>query len=193
MTEKYTSWGEKNAMRKMIREDLDACAGSSIGKRLSTMLFDAGFKAVRKYRLANVLYYKYKLRILPRWLRYRNRVKYSVDIDFRARIGGGFRLIHGIGVVIGYDVQIGRNVSLYQGVTLGGNNNRTATRDGNVFSQPWLSDNVQVFANCTVIGPVYIGKNSQIGAGTVLTKDVPENCVAYCKRETAIKERVQNT
>lgn len=189
MNGKYTHWSEKCSAWKLLKEDLDAYAGGSVGKRIITVLFDAGFKANVKYRFANALYYKYHLQVLPRWLRYRNQVKFSVDIDFRAKISGGFRLVHAIGTVIGYDVRIGRNVSLHQGVTLGGNSGKKAVRDGVEFSQPWLEDGVRVFSGCTVIGPVYIGCNSQVGAGTLLTKDIPENAVVYNKRETVIKEQ----
>ena len=189
METKYSNWDKNISARKLLKEDLDACAGKSRAKRLMIKLFGLGYKATVKYRYANMLYYKYGFKILPRWLRYRSRVKYGVDIDFRAKIGGGFRVAHGAGVVIGCDVNIGRNVAVYQGVTLGGNAGKTQTINGVTVSQPWLEDNVCVFAGSTILGPVHVGRNSQVGAGTVLMKNVPENSVVFCKQEMVIKEQ----
>ena len=96
-------------------------------------------------------------------------------------------MIHGIGIVIGNDVRIGKNVTIYQGVTLGGNSGKTQELNGVVFSQPWISDNVCLFANSMVIGPVFIGENSRVGAGAVVMKNVEADTVVYTKHDLVIK------
>lgn len=171
-----------------LRKDLLAYSNGSKAKAIITVLFDAGFKATVNYRLATFLYRKCHFRVIPRWIRYWNRIKYAIDIDFRARIGGGFKILHGVGIVIGCDVEAGENFTVYQGVTLGGNSGKSNERNGRRFTQPWIGNNVKLFANSTVIGPVYIGDNSTVGAGSVVLKDVPKNCTVYQKQDLTVKE-----
>jgi serine O-acetyltransferase len=97
---------------------------------------------------------------------------FGADIAPGAVIGGGLRIAHSVGIVIGYDVVLGSNVQIFQNVTIGSGN---AERDGRVM--PTIGDNVRIFAGSVTIGPIIIGKNSTIGANAVVTKDFPSDVV----------------
>lgn len=107
----------------------------------------------------------YKARkISQKWAR-----KTGIEIHPGAQIGEGFFIDHGHGVVIGETTIIGNNVTLYQGVTLGGTGNETGKR------HPTIEDNVMISSGAKVLGSITIGKNSKIGAGSVVVSDVPPN------------------
>ena len=89
---------------------------------------------------------------------------------FRSKIGKGLFIDHGSGVIIGETTIIGNNVTLYQGVTLGGTGKETGKR------HPTLKDNVMVSAGAKILGSFTIGENSKIGAGSVVLEEVPPNC-----------------
>ena len=94
----------------------------------------------------------------------------GIEIHPAAKIGRGLFIDHGAGVIIGETTVIGDNVTLYQGVTLGGNGKETGKR------HPTLEDNVMVSAGAKIIGSFTIGENSKIGAGSVVIEEVPPNC-----------------
>ena len=96
--------------------------------------------------------------------------KTGIEIHPGATIGKGFFIDHGSGVIIGETTIIGDNVTLYQGVTLGGTGKETGKR------HPTLCDNVMVSAGAKIIGSFTIGENSKIGAGSVVLEEVPPNC-----------------
>lgn len=125
-------------------------------------------KALYWHRVAHELYKKgefYKARkISQKWAR-----KTGIEIHPGAQIGEGFFIDHGHGVVIGETTIIGNNVTLYQGVTLGGTGNETGKR------HPTIEDNVMISSGAKVLGSITIGKNSKIGAGSVVVSDVPPN------------------
>lgn len=106
-----------------------------------------------------------------------NRLLFSVDIDPHAKIGGGFVIKHGLGLVIGDKVQIGKNCRIYQGVTIGGNSNKTQVYKNEILYQPLIGDDVVLSVNAIVIGPIIIGNRVQIGSGAIVTKDIAEDCV----------------
>ena len=128
-------------------------------------------KALYWHRVAHELYKKgefYKARkISQKWAR-----KTGIEIHPGAQIGEGFFIDHGHGVVIGETTIIGNNVTLYQGVTLGGTGNETGKR------HPTIEDNVMISSGAKVLGSITIGKNSKIGAGSVVTKDIPDWSIA---------------
>lgn len=171
-----------------LKEDLLAYAKGSVAKMITTALLNSNFKAIRNYRIAHFLYKSLHLKFLPRLLHYRSRIKYAIDIDFRAEIEGGFRILHGMGLVIGLDVRAGKNFTCYQGVTLGGNSGKERTENGVTFSQPQLGDNVTLYANSAAFGPVILGDGCTIGAGAVILKDVEKNSIVYCKEEIVTKQ-----
>ena len=127
------------------------------------------FKAILRYRLAHKLYLK-KHYFLARWISQRAVRKTGIEIHPGATIGKGLFIDHGSGVIIGETAELGDNVTLYQGVTLGGTGKEQGKR------HPTLKDNVMVSAGAKVLGSFTIGENSKIGAGSVVLKEVPPNC-----------------
>ena len=127
-----------------------------------------GFRAVLRYRLAHKLY-RGRHYFLARWITQRGATKTGIDIHPGAQIGKGFFIDHGIGVIIGETAIIGDNVTLYQGVTLGGTGKEKGKR------HPTLCDNVMVSAGAKILGSFTIGENSKIGAGSVVLEEVPPN------------------
>lgn len=127
------------------------------------------FKAIIAYRVAHKLYVK-KHYFLARWVSQRAVRKTGIEIHPGAKIGKGLFIDHGSGVIIGETAELGDNVTLYQGVTLGGTGKEQGKR------HPTLRDNVMVNAGAKVLGSFTIGENSKIGAGSVVLKEVPPNC-----------------
>ena len=127
------------------------------------------FKAILRYRVAHKLYLK-KHYLLARWVSQRAVRKTGIEIHPGATIGRGLFIDHGSGVIIGETAEIGDNVTLYQGVTLGGTGKEQGKR------HPTLKDNVMVSAGAKVLGSFTIWENSKIGAGSVVLKEVPPNC-----------------
>ena len=127
------------------------------------------FKAILRYRVAHKLYLK-KHYFLARWVSQRAVRKTGIEIHPGETIGRGLFIDHGSGVIIGETAEIGDNVTLYQGVTLGGTGKEQGKR------HPTLKDNVMVSAGAKVLGSFTIWENSKIGAGSVVLKEVPPNC-----------------
>jgi serine O-acetyltransferase len=121
------------------------------------------------YRLAHKLYLK-KHYFLARWVSQRGARKTGIEIHPGAKIGENFFIDHGNGVIIGETTEIGNNVTLYQGVTLGGTGKEHGKR------HPTIGDNVMISAGAKIIGSFKIGENSKIGAGSVVIEEVPPNC-----------------
>ena len=128
----------------------------------------SSFKAILKYRKAHKLYEK-KHYFRARLISQRTARKTGIEIHPGATIGKGLFIDHGHGVVIGETAIIGDNVTLYQGVTLGGTGKQKGKR------HPTLEDNVMVGCGAKVLGDITIGANSMIGAGSVVLNDVPPN------------------
>lgn len=138
-------------------------------KSNSEVFLYPSFKAILSYRAAHKLYKK-KHYFLARWISQRAVRKTGIEIHPGATIGKGLFIDHGSGVIIGETAELGDNVTLYQGVTLGGTGKEQGKR------HPTLKDNVMVSAGAKVIGSFTIGENSKIGAGSVVLKEVPPNC-----------------
>ena len=127
------------------------------------------FRVILRYRLAHKLFLK-KHYFLARWISQRGARKTGIEIHPGATIGKGLFIDHGSGVIIGETTIIGDNVTLYQGVTLGGTGKEQGKR------HPTLEDNVMVSAGAKILGSFTIGENSKIGAGSVVLEEVPPNC-----------------
>lgn len=140
----------------------------AIKSNLEVFLYPS-FKAILGYRVAHKLYVK-KHYFLARWISQRTVRKTGIEIHPGATIGKGLFIDHGSGVIIGETAELGDNVTLYQGVTLGGTGKEQGKR------HPTLKDNVMVSAGAKVLGSFTIGENSKIGAGSVVLKEVPPNC-----------------
>ena len=135
---------------------------------LEVLLYPS-FRVMIQYRNAHKLYQTGHY-FLARWISQRAARKTGIEIHPGAQIGKGLFIDHGNGVIIGETAIIGDNVTLYQGVTLGGTGKETGKR------HPTLRDNVMVSAGAKVIGSFTIGENSKIGAGSVVLEEVPPNC-----------------
>ncbi|MDZ7727969.1 MAG: serine O-acetyltransferase [Dehalococcoidia bacterium] len=159
-------------MRRLngLRGDIDAALARDPAARnwLEVVLFYPGFHARAAHRLANALD-RSGVPLLPRAIMHLTRWVTGIEIHPGATIGPRFFIDHGMGVVIGETTEIGTDVMLYQGVTLGGTSTRRVKR------HPTLRDNVTVGAGAKVIGAVEVGENSQIGAGSVVVTNVPAN------------------
>jgi serine O-acetyltransferase len=128
-----------------------------------------GFRALCAYRRAHWFYSK-NMRRAAFLITAHARNRYGIEIHPAAKIGKGIFIDHGVGLVIGETTEIGDNVTLYQGVTLGGTGKDVGKR------HPTIRDSVMVCAGAKVLGPVVIGEFSKIGAGSVVLKDVPPHC-----------------
>ena len=127
------------------------------------------FKVMLNYRVAHKLY-KNGHYFLARWISQRAVRKTGIEIHPGAQIGENFFIDHGNGVIIGETAVVGNNVTLYQGVTLGGTGKEHGKR------HPTVGDNVMISAGAKIIGSFRIGENSKIGAGSVVIEEVPPNC-----------------
>lgn len=138
-------------------------------KSPAEVLLYSSFWAILSYRTAHK-WYQNKHYFWARWLSQRAAKKTGIEIHPGAQIGKGFFIDHGSGVIIGETTVIGDNVTLYQGVTLGGTGKETGKR------HPTIGDNVMISAGAKVIGSFTVGENSKIGAGSVVIGEVPPNC-----------------
>ena len=133
---------------------------------LEVVLCYPGFHAVLLHRLAHKLYKK-RWFVLARFISQLNRFITQIEIHPGAKIGEGLFIDHGAGVVIGETTEIGDNVTLYQGVTLGGTGKEKGKR------HPTIGNNVVISAGAKVLGSFKVGDNVRIGAGSVVLKEVP--------------------
>lgn len=136
--------------------------------RLEIILLYPGLHAVVAYRLTNALW-RMKVPLLPRFISQLARFFTGIEIHPGARIGRGLFIDHGMGVVVGETAILGDNVTLFQGVTLGGTGKETGKR------HPTVGDNVVIGAGAKVLGNITIGDNSYVGANAVVIRDVPKN------------------
>jgi serine O-acetyltransferase len=128
-----------------------------------------GIHALLAHRVAHALYVA-GVPLLPRLISMLSRAITGVEIHPAARIGEGLFIDHGTGVVIGETAEIGDDVTLYQGVTLGGTGFATGKR------HPTVQDNVTIGSGAKLLGPITIGHGAKIGANSVVITDVPPNC-----------------
>ena len=138
-------------------------------KSTMEVLLYPSFRVMLSYRRAHKLYEKGHF-FWARLISQKAARKTGIEIHPGAIIGKGFFIDHGSGVIIGETTIIGDNVTLYQGVTLGGTGKESGKR------HPTLCDNVMVSAGAKIIGSFTIGENSKIGAGSVVLEEVPPNC-----------------
>src|SRR3989304_4576890 len=127
-----------------------------------------GFHAMRFHHVAQWLWNK-NFRFFARFLSHISRMVTGIEIHPGATIGEGFFIDHGMGVVIGETAEIGKDVTLYHGVTLGGTSWNKGKR------HPTLEDNVIGGAGAAILGPIRVGHDSKIGSGSVVNKEVPPN------------------
>lgn len=138
-----------------------------------------GFYAIAVYRIAHELYLQ-KVPLLPRIMTEYAHSKTGIDINAGATIGENFFIDHGTGIVIGETCVIGKNVKIYQGVTLGALSTRGGQQLSGVRRHPTVEDNVTIYAGATILGgETVIGENSVIGGNCFVTKPIPKNTKVF--------------
>lgn len=157
-------------MFSRIRRDVDVIferdpAAKSV---LEVVLCYPGLHALWLHRIAHYFYLRQWV-VLPRLIQTFSRFLTGIEIHPGAKIGEGFFIDHGMGVVIGETAEVGDNVTLYQGVTLGGTGKEKGKR------HPTIGDNVVIASGAKVLGSFTVGDNSKIGAGSVVLEMVPCN------------------
>ncbi len=157
---------------RMIKADIQSALERDPAARsaVEILLTYPGIHAVWGHRLAHWLWQR-KLRLLARWLSHVNRFLTGIEIHPGAVIGENLFIDHGMGVVIGETAEVGRNVTLYHGVTLGGVSLEKGKR------HPTIEDEVVIGAGAKVLGNIRVGRASRIGANAVVVQSVPPNSV----------------
>lgn len=163
----------KETFMDHIKSDIESVKKRDPAARstLEILLTYSGLHAVLMYRVAHKLY-QYRFYTAARCISQFARFITGIEIHPGAKIGKGFFIDHGSGVVIGETAEIGDNCLVYQGVTLGGTGKDKGKR------HPTLGNNVMVGAGARVLGPFKVGDNSKIAAGAVVLDEVPPNCTA---------------
>ena len=171
-------------VRRLVATDVDAAydGDPAATSRMEVVMAYPGLYAVTVHRLAHVLY-RLKVPIVPRVMSELAHSKTGIDIHPGATIGERFFIDHGTGVVIGETCTIGRNVRLYQGVTLGGlsfEKDSTGALVKGLKRHPDIEDNVVIYANATILGgETVIGHDSEIGGNVWLKDSIPPNSRVY--------------
>lgn len=160
-------------IKKQFNEEIESVKRRDPAARstLEILLTYSGLHAVLMYRVAHKFYEK-KMYVTARIISQFARFITGIEIHPGAKIGKGFFIDHGSGVVIGETAEIGDNCLVYQGVTLGGTGKDKGKR------HPTLGNNVMVGAGARVLGPFKVGDNAKIAANAVVLEEVPPNCTA---------------
>jgi serine O-acetyltransferase len=156
---------------EIIKKDFEAVLKRDPAARgaLEVLLCYPGFHSVIMHRIAH-WFHSRNMYLIARMASCCNRFLTGIDIHPAAVVGEGLFIDHGIGIVIGETAEIGRNVTIYQGATLGGTGKDTGKR------HPTIGNDVIISAGAKILGPFRIGDNVKVGAGSVVLKEVPPNC-----------------
>lgn len=173
-------------MFKRLREDIQAVfkndpAAKSI---FEVLLCYPGLHAIIMHRIAH-WFYRRRCYLLARIISNINRFLTGIEIHPGAKIGRRLFIDHGMGVVIGETAEIGDDVVIFHGVTLGGTGKDKGKR------HPTVGNNVMIGAGAKVLGPISIGNNVKIGAGAVVLNSLPDNCTAVGCPARIIKKHVR--
>lgn len=174
-------------MFKIIREDIQSVLDRDPAARnvLEVVLCYPGLHAVWAHRLSSRLW-KRGFKLFARWVSQTARGLTGIEIHPGATIGHNFFIDHGMGVVIGETAEVGNNVTLYHGVTLGGTSLQKKKR------HPTIEDNVVIGAGAKVLGAIIIGAHSRIGANAVVVKSSPPNSVIIgVPGQVVVRSRVE--
>ncbi len=143
--------------------------------RFETILTSPGLHALGFYKISNFIW-SIKLFIVARAISYIGRILTGIEIHPASKIGSHFFIDHGMGVVIGETAEIGNNVTIYHGVTLGGvSPSEDSASQKDKKRHPTLKDNVVIGSGAQILGPITIGENSKVGSNSVVSKDVEDN------------------
>ena len=160
-------------MFKSLNETLEAYKARDPAARskLEILLLYQGVHAVINHRIAH-WFYRHKMFFIARFVSQWSRHFTGVEIHPAAKIGRRFVIDHGMGIVIGETAEVGDDVLLYQGVTLGGTGKDTGKR------HPTIGNNVLIGSGAKVLGPFKVGDNSRIASNAVVLEEIPPNCTA---------------
>ncbi|MHA6253386.1 serine O-acetyltransferase [Oceanobacillus sp. CAU 1775] len=163
-------WGEAMGFFSRMKEDMDVVFEQDPAARtyLEVFLTYSGLHAVWSHRIAHAFFNK-RLYFLARAISQISRFFTGIEIHPGAKIGRRLFIDHGMGVVIGETCEIGNDVTIYQGVTLGGTGKEKGKR------HPTVKDNALIATGAKILGSITIGENSKVGGGSVVLKDVPAN------------------
>ena len=180
-----------------LNRDLNAIMerDPAAGSKLTAVFLYPSFQVMLAYRIANPLW-KMKAKFVSRFIMQFARWITNIEIHPGATIACGFFIDHGAGVVIGETAIIGRNVTLYQGVTLGGVLPAVdADQQRSVKRHPTLEDDVIVGSGAQILGPITVRRGARVGGNSVVTKDVPEcaTVVGVPARQVAAKKATSKT
>ena len=143
--------------------------------RFETILTSPGLHALGFYKISNFVW-SIRLYLIARAVSYIGRIITGIEIHPAAKIGSRFFIDHGMGVVIGETAEIGDNVTIYHGVTLGGiSPSEDSVSQKDKKRHPTLKDNVVIGSGAQILGPIIIGENSKVGSNSVVSKDVEDN------------------
>ena len=163
--------GDYKLMFKQYKEDIQSFIDHdpAAGNPLEIVLLYPGFKALRSHKRAN-WFLRHNMPFIAREISQRCAHKTGIEIHPGATIGKRVVIDHGNGIVIGETAEVGDDVMIYQGVTLGGTGKDIGKR------HPTIESGVMIGAGAKVLGPITIGKNAKVAAGAVVVKDVEPNC-----------------
>lgn len=170
--------------KALVKEDMEAILARdpAAKSKAEVRLCYPGLVALRSHRRAHALYCRGHV-LLARWLSQRARHRTGIEIHPGAQIGRRVFIDHGDGVVIGETTIIGDDVTIYQGVTLGGTGKDVGKR------HPTIGSGVTIGAGAKVLGPITVGDHCKIGAAAVVLKDVPDNCTVVGNPGRIVKKK----
>ncbi len=174
----------------LLKEDINCIKerDPAATSALEILLLYPGLKAVSAHRIAH-WFYEHGMHFPARYISQKSAKRTNIEIHPGAKIGRRFFIDHGTGVVIGETAEIGDDVTIYQGVTLGGTGKDVGKR------HPTVGSGVMIGAGAKVLGPFTVGNNSNIAAGSVVLHPIPENCTAVGTPARVVKrdgKRVDN-
>lgn len=165
----------------------DPALKGNVLKNLEVILYPCLY-SITVHRFISHPLYNLKIPFFPRLISQLMRFFTGIEIHPGAKIGKGFFIDHGMGVVIGETVEIGKNCTLFQRVTLGGTGNHKGKR------HPTIGNNVTIGAHSTILGPLKVGDNVKIGAETVIIMhDIPSNCTVVGAPGRIVKQNGKKT
>jgi serine O-acetyltransferase len=164
-------------MFKNLIQEIDSIIerDPAAGSRLGVVFLYPSFHVMAFYKLGNI-FWRYNLKFISRLIMHLARIFTGIEIHPAAKIGSNFFMDHGLGIVIGETTEIGENVTIYQGVTLGGIMPSVESNlQRNQKRHPTIGNNVIIGSGAQILGPINVGDNARIGANSVVSKDVPSD------------------
>ena len=164
-------------MFKNLIQEIDSIIerDPAAGSRLGVVFLYPSFHVMTFYKMGNI-FWRYNLKFISRLIMHLARIFTGIEIHPAAKIGSNFFMDHGLGIVIGETTEIGDNVTIYQGVTLGGiMPSVESDLQRNQKRHPTIGNNVIIGSGAQILGPINVGDNARIGANSVVSKDVPSD------------------